>query len=91
LPLQPEQAAHVIDQIGQPDLGCRSGDADGATTKPILAFCSAKTCSTWARTFDFLPFALVVRAGIGRSFGFFRWIRLTSIRSRSNASFFFEW
>ena len=35
------------------------------TNKPILAF-SEKTCSTWARTADFLAFALAVLAGIGR-------------------------
>src|SRR6516225_5250497 len=30
--------------------------------RPILSFCTAKTCSTWARTFDFS--ALACRAGL---------------------------
>jgi hypothetical protein len=50
------------------------------TNRPILAFCSAKTCSMWARTADFFAFARAVRSGIGRPAGFFRWMWLTSIR-----------
>lgn len=60
------------------------------TNRPIRAFCSAKTCSTCARTADFFAFARAVRAGIGRSAGFFRWMRLTNMRSCSSSSFFFE-
>ena len=60
------------------------------TNRPILAFCSAKTCSMWARTADFLAFARAVRSGIGRPAGFLRWMWLTSIRWRKRSSFFLE-
>ena len=33
-----------------------------------------KTCSTKARTFDFLPLALAMASGIGLALGFLRWI-----------------
>jgi hypothetical protein len=49
------------------------GKADGPDEQAHLAFCSVKTCSMWARTADFLAFALAVRAGIGRRAGFSRW------------------
>src|SRR5687768_14637773 len=34
LALQPEQAAHVVDQVGKPDLGRRPGQADGSHEQP---------------------------------------------------------
>ena len=60
------------------------------TNKPLLAFCSAKMCTTWARTADFVALAVAVRTAIGRCGGYFSWMRLTSIRSRSSASFLLE-
>ena len=47
----------------------------------------AKTCSTFARSFDLRPLAFAVRAGIGRLCGFLRWIRLCSPCSLSHLSF----
>ena len=43
-------------------------------TSAIGPFCLAKTCSTKARTLDFLPLALAMASGIGLPFGFLRWI-----------------
>ena len=90
LTLQPEQAAPVVDEVGEADPGRRPRDPDGAHEQPILAFCSANTCSMRARTADFFAFALAVRGDIGRLVGFFRWMWLVSIRWRSKASFFLE-
>jgi hypothetical protein len=42
----------------------------------ILSFCSAKTCSTRARIFDFLAFALATGDDIGRPLGFLWWMWL---------------
>lgn len=36
------------------------------TKRPILVFCSAKTCSTRERIFDFALLALCIAAGIDR-------------------------
>ena len=44
--------------------------------RPMRLFCSAKTCSTRERTFDFRLLARRVVSGIGRPFGFLRWTRL---------------
>jgi len=44
----------------------------GRMTSPIGPFCLAKTCSTPARTLDFLPLALAMASGIGLPFGFLR-------------------
>ena len=52
----------------------------------ILSFCWAKTCSTLARTADFLALALAVRLGIGWPWGFLLWTRLTFPQLASNAS-----
>ena len=57
------------------------------TKRPILAFCSAKTCSTRDRIFDFALLALRVTAGIGRPLGFLRWIRLVKPCLSRKASF----
>ena len=54
---------------------------------PIRAFWWAKTCSTFARSFDLRPLAFAVRAGIGRPRGFLRWMRLFSPFSFSHFSF----
>ena len=42
------------------------------TNRPILTFCSAKTCSTRERIFDFALLARRVAAGIALPFGFLR-------------------
>jgi len=89
LALQPEQAAHVGDQVGQPDLGRRPSKPDGPdeqTSRLLLG----KTCSMCARTADFLALARALRSGIGRPGGFLRWMWLTSIRWLSRPSFLFE-
>jgi hypothetical protein len=46
--LEPGQAAHVVDQIGSPILVVARARPMLRTNRPILAFCSAKTCSIWA-------------------------------------------
>ena len=54
---------------------------------PIRIFRWAKTCSTFARSFDLRPLAFAVRAGIGRPRGFLRWMRLSGPFSFSHFSF----
>ena len=60
------------------------------TTAPISPFYCAKTCSTLDRTADSCALARRVRLGIGRPFGFLRWMRETRPRASSIASFFAE-
>src|SRR5262245_13413543 len=43
----------------------------------IRSFCSANTCSTRARIFDFALLARCIVSGIARPFGFLRWMWLT--------------
>src|SRR4029077_18323036 len=43
---------------------------------PIRSFCSANTCSTRARIFDFALLARRIVSGIARPFGFLRWMWL---------------
>src|ERR1700746_3196213 len=43
----------------------------------IRSFCSANTCSTRARIFDFALLARRIVSGIARPFGFLRWMGLT--------------
>lgn len=60
------------------------------TTRPILCFCPAKTCSTAARTFDRLALALATRSGSGRLGKRFWWMLLVNMPLARKASFFFE-
>src|SRR6516164_9280540 len=43
----------------------------------IRSFCSAKTCSTRERIFDFALLARRIVSGMARPFGFLRWMWLT--------------
>ena len=58
--------------------------------RPILSFCSAKTCSMRDRTADLRPLVRRIGVGIGRPMGFLRWIRLVKPLRARNASFFLE-
>ena len=56
----------------------------------MRSFCWAKTCSTVARTTDFMALALAMRFGIGLPTGFLQWIRLVLPRWLRNSSFALE-
>src|SRR5262245_38688086 len=49
------------------------------TNRPIRSFCSAKTCSTRARTVDFAALARRMASGIGFPIGFFDAARLAEL------------
>ena len=85
--VQVDQALHVEDDVGQPDLGRGSRDADRSDEQPHAALLlPKKTCSTRARTLDLRLLARRVVSGMGRFFGFLRWTRLTKPRRSMNAS-----
>ena len=90
LAFRPEQPAHVVDQVGEPDLGRRPGQADRADEQAHPGLLLGEDVLDLRPHPDFLAFARAVRAGIGRSAGFLRWMRLTNMRSCSSSSFFFE-
>ena len=50
--------------------------ADLCRNSPIRSFCSANTCSTRERIFDFALLARRIVSGIARPFGFLRWMWL---------------
>ena len=51
------------------------------TKMPMGPFWQVKTCSTRDRTADLAAFALRIFSGMGRPFGFLRWMRLSCRRS----------
>ena len=64
---KPSQSAHVVRDVRHRD-GAALARASPTVriAGPIRAFRWAKTCSTFARSFDLRPLAFAVRAGIGR-------------------------
>ena len=60
------------------------------TTSPIRLLSSAKTCSTWQRTFDFLALDCSVARFMGRPAGFLRWMLLVAPMPAQYPSFMAE-
>lgn len=72
-----DQAVHIVRQIDERDFGLGAPDADGTHEQAHLAFCWANTCSTRARTLDFVALPRRICSGIGLPLGLRRWTRLT--------------
>lgn len=64
-------------QVGQRDLSGCAGNTDGADDKAHRAFLAGKDMLDARSDAGLLRIASAVRAGIGRPFGFFRWMWLT--------------
>ena len=78
---RPDHPLHVVHEVGEPNLGTRSGHADRADEQaqgPVLP--GAKTCSTAEQTADLWAFAWAVRRGIGLLF------RLLAVTLRAQAA-----
>ena len=72
--VQPEQAAHVVGEVGEADLDRRAGPADGPHEQAHPVLLLGEDVLDVARMADLLAFACAVRTGIGRPAGFLRWM-----------------
>lgn len=72
LAFKPEEVSHIVDEVGEADLGRARAKPTVRTKSSMRATCSAKTYPMDARTADFLTLALAVCAGIGAPRGFLR-------------------
>lgn len=89
-PLEEEEAAHVVDDICQPDPRCGLGDADGPDEQSRLRFLIGKTCSMRERITDFLAVDRWICRGMGLRCGFFLWTFETKPFFSMKASLAFE-
>ncbi|WP_156898034.1 hypothetical protein [Methylocapsa acidiphila] len=68
--MQPDRAAHVVGDIGEPDLHLGSGDANGSHDEPHRSLPMRKDVLDLGADFRFLRFGDVLRSGICLPWGF---------------------
>src|ERR1700751_954633 len=69
-----DKSFDVVDEIGIPILVVARTIPIVLTNNPVRCFCSANTCSTRTRIFDFALLGRRIVSGTVRPFGFLRWM-----------------